>query len=105
MAKPSNHESVYRMPVHAVVGGRAARAIDWDVEFVGPIATFESEVAEAEGGVANGFYAMTSFEFPYADHPRQEVRDFVADYEERYGQEPNSGSLFGWLFADFMVTS
>ena len=56
----------------------AARAIDWDVEFVGPIATFESEVAEAEGGVTNGFYAMTSFEFPYADHPRQEVRDFVA---------------------------
>ena len=81
----------------------AARAIDWDVEFVGPIATFESEVAEAEGGVTNGFYAMTSFEFPYADHPRQEVRDFVADYKERYGQEPNTGSLFGWLFADFMV--
>ncbi len=81
----------------------AARAIDWDVEFVGPIAAFESEVAEAEGGVTNGFYAMTSFEFPYPDHPRQEVRDFVADYRERYGPPPNTGSLLGWLVADFTV--
>ncbi len=81
----------------------AARAIDWDVDFVGPIAAFESEVAEAEGGVTNGFYAMTSFEFPYPDHPRQEVRDFVAAYQERYGQDPNTGSLFGWLFADFTI--
>lgn len=81
----------------------AARGIDWDVDFVGPIAAFESEVAEAEGGVTNGFFAMTSFEFPYADHPSQEVRDFLADYKERYGQEPNTGSLLGWLVADFTV--
>lgn len=81
----------------------AARGIDWDVDFVGTIAAFESEVAEAEGGVTNGFYAMTSFEFPYPDHPRQEVRDFVAAYDERYGQEPNTGSLFGWVLADFTV--
>jgi len=81
----------------------AARGIDWDVDFVGPIAAFESEVAEAEGGVTNGFYAMTSFEFPYADHPSQEVRDCVADYKERHGPEPNTGSLLGWLVADFTV--
>ena len=52
---------------------------------------------------------MSRFEFEHHDLPpeaealRKEVRDFLADYEERYGQGPNTGSLLGWLVADFTV--
>jgi branched-chain amino acid transport system substrate-binding protein len=92
--------TIVRDTILAVSG---ARAMDWEVDFLGPISTFEYVVAEAEGGVTEGYYAMTTFEAPYSDHPRDEVREWIAAYEERFDERPNSGAVLGWVAAELTV--
>ena len=42
----------------------------------------------------------------YYEQMRAAIRYLIEERgKERYGQEPNTGSLFGWLFADFTVSA
>lgn len=80
-----------------------ARKMGWDVEFVGSIATYDSFVAGAEGGVTEGYQAMTAFEFAYQDHEDALVRDWYGRYKERFGKDPNQAAQLGYIYADMVV--
>ena len=80
-----------------------AKKMDWDVTFLGSIATFDAIVAGAKGGVTEGFYAMTWFEMPYEDAELATLRQWYADYKEQFGDGPNQAAMLGYILADITV--
>ncbi len=80
-----------------------ARKLGWNVDFLGSIATYEQVVASAEGGVTNGFYAMTSQTVAYADSVPAAAKPFMEAYKAKYGQDPPFPAQLGYGIADITV--
>ncbi|MBT4018984.1 MAG: ABC transporter substrate-binding protein, partial [Alphaproteobacteria bacterium] len=72
----------------------------WMPIWVGPVGIMDTLVASAKGGVTEGLYSMTSFEFAYPDDKRAVVQKFVADYKARVGKNPNQAAQLGYVAAD-----
>lgn len=77
-----------------------AKKSGWEPIWVGPVGIMDTLVADAKGGVTEGLYSMTSYEFAYPDDPRPEVQKFVTDYTERVGSAPNQAAQLGYVSAD-----
>ena len=52
-----------------------ARKLGWNVDLMGQIAAYDTAIAEAPGGVGEGFYSMTPSMYAYPDDPRPAVRE------------------------------
>ena len=48
-----------------------ARKLGWNVDLMGQIAAYDTAIAEAPGGVGEGFYSMTPSMYAYPDDPRR----------------------------------
>ena len=56
-----------------------ARKLGWNVDMMGQIAAYDTAIAEAPGGVGEGFYSMTPSMYAYPDgHVRQCARSCSA---------------------------
>lgn len=80
-----------------------AKKMGWGVDFVGQFASYDTAVATAPGGVAEGYYAMSPGLYAYPDDPRPEVRKFAADYKSRYGRDPNFLGEMGYTAAQLVL--
>ncbi len=80
-----------------------ARKINWSVPFVGQSASYDTTVATAPGGVADGFYSMSPSLYAYPDDPRPAVRAFFKDYKARFGIEPNYLGETGYSAAQMVL--
>jgi branched-chain amino acid transport system substrate-binding protein len=88
----------------AIVPYSAARKMGWTgVDFLGTLASYDRSVAGAEGGVTEGFYAMAVIPMPDRNGGTPAMLDWMDRYRQRYGEDPNVGSLYGWqaLFLTF----
>jgi branched-chain amino acid transport system substrate-binding protein len=81
----------------------AVRKTGWDVDMLGQAASYDSAIAEAPGGITNGFYSMTPILFVTADDPRPAVHDFIVNYKSLYGTNPNFAAQIGYTGAQLVV--
>jgi branched-chain amino acid transport system substrate-binding protein len=82
-----------------IVPYTAARKMGWnDVTFVGSSATYDLVVGAAPG--MDGFIGIGLTEMPYADSKLEPVRQFVANYNEKFKIAPNIGAVYGYVAAD-----
>ena len=83
----------------------AIRKIGWDVDILGQIATYDTAVAEAPGGVNEGLYTMTAILFAAPDDPREKVQSFVKKYKAAYNKDPNFAAQIGWSGAQVVIAA
>ncbi|HVC58954.1 MAG TPA: ABC transporter substrate-binding protein [Acetobacteraceae bacterium] len=80
-----------------------AGKMGWHPDFVGQIASYDTAVATAPGGIANGFYSMTPAIYAYPDDPRPAVQKFAAEYKKRFGIDPNFLGEQGYTAAHIVL--
>ncbi|MBN9560223.1 MAG: ABC transporter substrate-binding protein [Alphaproteobacteria bacterium] len=80
-----------------------ARKMGWDVDFLGQFASYDTAVAEAPGGVGEGYYAVTPSLIAYPDDPRPAVQKFARDYKARFGIAPNFLGEMGYSAAQITL--
>jgi branched-chain amino acid transport system substrate-binding protein len=80
-----------------------ARKLGWNVDMMGQIAAYDTAVAEAPGGVGEGFYSMTPSMYAYPDDPRPAVREVMQQYHARYGVDFNYLGECGYTSAQIVL--
>ncbi len=80
-----------------------ARKLGWNVDMMGQIAAYDTAIAEAPGGVGEGFYAMTPSMYAYPDDPRPAVREVMQRYKARYGVDINYLGECGYTSAQIAL--
>jgi branched-chain amino acid transport system substrate-binding protein len=81
----------------------AVRKIGWNVDMLGQAASYDEAVAEAPGGVSEGFYSMAPILFVAASDTRPEVKAFAENYKKQFGKEPNFAAQIGYTAAQLVV--
>lgn len=78
-----------------------ARQIGWnDVLFMGTVASFHPVIASQPDGVTNGFYTFAQFNSPSKSNCSPDVCNWINRYEEKFGNLPNIGSAYGYMYMD-----
>jgi len=81
-----------------------AKETNWtDVDFVATSASYFTVVAEQPNGAMNGLYCLNSIIFPYYDTANMIEKKWWDDFKELYGTDPNTGALYGYIFADIII--
>jgi branched-chain amino acid transport system substrate-binding protein len=81
----------------------AARKTGWNVTMLGQAASYDEAVAEAPGGITNGFYSMTPVLFVAASGETPQVKAFAESYKKRFGHDPNFAAQLGYTAAQLVV--
>ncbi len=81
----------------------AVRKTGWNVDMLGQAASYDEAVAEAPGGVTEGFYSMAPILFVAASDTRPEVKAFAENYKKQFGKEPNFAAQIGYTAAQLVV--
>jgi branched-chain amino acid transport system substrate-binding protein len=92
--------TIVRDSIQAVA---AVRKLGWNVDMLGQVASYDSAVAQAPGGVTNGFYAMTSLLLDYPDDPNPAAQAFIRKYHALYGKDPNLAAQIGYTGAQLLI--
>jgi branched-chain amino acid transport system substrate-binding protein len=80
-----------------------AKKMGWTVDMVGQTASYDTAIAEAPGGVGEGFYSMTASLYAYPDDPHPEVQDLQRRYRAAYGIDMNYIGQAGYSAAQIAV--
>ena len=81
-----------------------ANEMNWkDVDFVSTSASYFTVVAEQPNGAMNGLYCLNSVIFPYYDTANKIEKEWWDKFKEIYGKDPNTGALYGYIFADIAI--
>ncbi len=80
-----------------------AHKMGWDVTFLGQFASYDTAVAEAPGGIGEGYYAVTPSLIAYPDDPRPAVQEFARKYKARFGIAPNFLGEMGYSAAQITL--
>jgi branched-chain amino acid transport system substrate-binding protein len=79
------------------------KKMGWNVDLLGQVASYDTAVATAPGGVGEGFYSMTPALYAYPDDPRPAVADFAKRYKAKYGIDPNFLGETGYTTAQIVL--
>lgn len=82
-----------------------AKKMGWNVDFLGQFASYDTAVAEAPGGVGEGYYAVSPSLIAYPDDPRPAVQEFTKKYKARYGIAPNFLGEMGYASAQIVLVA
>ena len=81
-----------------------ARETNWtDVDFIATSASYFTVVAEQPNGAMNGLYCLNTVVFPYYDSANAIEKKWWDDFKNNYGTDPNTGALYGYIFADIII--
>ncbi len=81
----------------------AIRKSGWDVDLVGPVASYDSAIAEVPGGITEGYYAMATFILLGAENPDPAGKAFYTNYLKLFGKEPNPAAQVGYTGAQVVI--
>jgi branched-chain amino acid transport system substrate-binding protein len=81
----------------------AIRKVGWNVQMLGQAASYDEAIAEAPGGVTEGFYTMTPVLFVAQTDTRPEVTQFAEKYKKLFGKEPNFAAQLGYTAGQLVV--
>jgi len=87
----------------SIIPYATARKLGWNVPFLGSVASYEGVVAGAQGGVTEGYMAMTSQDTVYAETAQGDAKKFLEDYKKRFGQDAAFPAQLGYFVADIFV--
>ena len=79
------------------------KKMGWNVDLLGQVASYDTAVASAPGGVGEGFYSMTPALYAYPDDPRPAVHDFASRYKAKYGIDVNFLGETGYTSAQIIL--
>jgi len=80
-----------------------ARKLDWNVPFLGSVATYEQVVASAQGGVTEGYFSMSSQPVIYPDEATGPAKAFMDAYKAKYNQDAPGPAQIAYVVADIFV--
>jgi branched-chain amino acid transport system substrate-binding protein len=83
----------------------AVKKSGWTIEILGQAASYDEAVAEAPGGLTEGFFSMTPILRLYPDDQRPAVKAFADKYRKEYGKEPNFAAQIGYTAAQLVVVA
>jgi branched-chain amino acid transport system substrate-binding protein len=89
----------------SIIPYATARKLGWNVDFLGSVAAYEHLVAGAEGGITNGFHAMTSQIVAYPDDAGPSAKPILEAYKAKYGQDAPFPAQLGYVAGDVAVES
>jgi branched-chain amino acid transport system substrate-binding protein len=81
----------------------SAKKMGWGVDMMGQTASYDTAIAEAPGGVGEGFYSTTASLYAYPDDPRPQVQDLQKRYRAAYGIDMNYIGQSGYAAAQIAV--
>ncbi|MGA8195965.1 MAG: ABC transporter substrate-binding protein [Acetobacteraceae bacterium] len=79
------------------------KKVGWNVDLLGQVASYDTAIAEAPGGVAEGFYSMSPSLYAYPDDPRPEIKAFTQKYKAKYGVDVNYPGEMGYTSAQIAI--
>ena len=79
------------------------KKVGWNVDLLGQVASYDTAIAEAPGGVAEGFYSMSPSLYAYPDDPRPEIKAFTQKYKAKYGVDVNYLGEMGYTSAQIAI--
>ena len=79
------------------------KKMGWEVDLLGQFASYDTAVADAPGGVGEGFYSMTPGLYAYPDDPRPAVQKFSRDFKAKFGRESNFLGQAGYSAAQMAL--
>ncbi len=79
------------------------KKLGWNVDLLGQVASYDTAIAEAPGGVGEGFYSMAPSLYAYPDDPRPAVQEFAKKYKAKYGFEVNYLGEMGYTSAQIAI--
>ena len=81
-----------------------AKEINWNnVDFVATSASYFSVVAEQPNGIMDGLYCLNGIVVPYYDTASDLEKDWWDRFRSIYNYEPNSGAIYGYIYADIFI--
>jgi branched-chain amino acid transport system substrate-binding protein len=80
-----------------------ARKLGWSVPFLGSVASYESVVASAAGGVTEGYFSMTSQPVVYPEEATGAAKAFMDAYKAKFGQDAAGPAQIGYVVGDLAV--
>ena len=81
-----------------------AKEINWNnVDFVATSASYFSVVAEQPNGIMDGLYCLNGIVVPYYDTASDLEKDWWDRFRSIYSYEPNSGAIYGYIYADIFI--
>ena len=83
-----------------ILGYTKARQMKWDALFFGQVASFHPVIASQPDGVTDGFYTFAQFDTPSKANCSPEICDWIDTYESTFGNMPNIGSAYGYMYMD-----
>jgi branched-chain amino acid transport system substrate-binding protein len=83
-----------------IIGYAKAKQMGWDALFFGQVASFHPVIASQPGGITDGFYTFAQFDTPIKGSCSQEICDWIDRYESLFGNTPNIGSAYGYMYMD-----
>ena len=83
-----------------IIGYAKAKQMGWDALIFGQVASFHPVIASQPGGITDGFYTFAQFDTPTKGSCSQEICDWIDRYESLFGNTPNIGSAYGYMYMD-----
>ena len=83
-----------------IIGYAKAKQMGWDALFFGQVASFHPVIASQPGGITDGFYTFAQFDTPTKGSCSQEMCNWIDRYESLFGNTPNIGSAYGYMYMD-----
>ena len=80
-----------------------ARKLGWNPEFIGTTASYFDIIHKLGGPAVNGFYSGCTINYPYADDPSRNVRDWFQRYKEKYKEDPTVLSVYGYQIVSLVA--
>lgn len=78
------------------------KKMGWNVPLIGNTASYDKVVSEVEGGITEGYYAVTSFNIVYEDTATGKAKDWIKRYKERYNEDPPASAQQGQIISDLV---
>ena len=73
-----------------------ARKLGWNPDFLASGAAYLDLIHKLGGPAMNGLYATGTMNYPYADDPSANVRGWYQRYKEKFKEDPNLSSVYGY---------
>lgn len=90
-------------PNVATVAMAAAHRANFEPDFLGTSALYGALAGTTTSRAADGLYAVHTVSQPYRDDASKLVRDWAADYNRRFGEDPSVFAVYGYYIMDLFT--
>lgn len=81
-----------------------ARKLGLNAAFIGTTASYTHLIHALGKGAVEGYYATCTINYPYADDPSKNVREWLARYKKKYGADGDIFAAYGYNMISMFAT-